>query len=457
MRNLPKNEWWSQMFSTEVQTRIKTGFQENIDEAKLLDCMRCGFCLPACPTYIHSNYDETQSPRGRIALMKAVREGQLPFDDSIEESLDLCLGCRACEPACPAGVEYGSLLESARNVIQREKKKTSKEKVVRHVAFKHLFKDQKKMNTTAGLLRFYQRSGLQTLTRKTGFLTLFPSVLKDMEKILPVVKKSNLEKGVVYEGKSQKTKVAFFTGCLMDPMFSQTNERTVKLLQDLGCDVWIPENQVCCGALQGHTGELENARENAIKNIHSFLEQDADFVVNNAGGCGAFLSEYDHLLADQPELLIKAKKFSNKIIDITSLMYRLGILNQKLHYQGKDLITVTYQDSCHLRNVNKVVAEPREILKAIENINYVELEQSDQCCGSAGVYNLMQPEMSMKILDTKMEQVENTNSNILITTNPGCLLQLKMGVERQGLSKQVKVLHLVDFIYEYVTNNKEEF
>ncbi|GEL78577.1 (Fe-S)-binding protein [Tenuibacillus multivorans] len=441
------------MSSAELQSRIQQGFQEEIEETKLLDCMRCGFCLPACPTYIHSNYDEAQSPRGRIALMKAVRDGDLPFDDSVEESLDLCLGCRACEPACPAGVEYGSLLESARNVIQKEKKQSVKEKVVRHAAFDHLFKDQQKMNRTAGMVKFYQRSGLQTLTRKMGILSFFPSVMKDMEKVLPRIEKNEVEKGVVYEGKRQNKKVAFFTGCLMEPMFSKTNEATVNLLQELGCDVWVPEHQVCCGALQGHSGELDKARENAKQNIESFLEMDVDYIVNNAGGCGAFLSEYDHLLKDEPELLEKAKAFSDKIIDITSLIYELGLTEKGLSYIGDKEITVTYQDSCHLRNVNLVKDEPREILKSIENVHFVDLKSADQCCGSAGIYNLVQPEMSIRILDNKMEDVESTHASIIITTNPGCLLQMKMGIERAGLSDQMEALHLVDFIQKYILEN----
>ncbi|MDV2582225.1 (Fe-S)-binding protein [Alkalibacillus haloalkaliphilus] len=439
------------MITLEMQEKIQQGFQEEIEETKLLDCMRCGFCLPACPTYVHSNYDETQSPRGRIALMKAVRDGDIPFDGSVEESIDLCLGCRACEPACPAGVEYGSLLESARNVIQRETNAPVKEKAARKVAFDYLFQNQSAMEKVTSFVKFYQRSGLQALTRKMGILSFFPSTMKEMEKVIPRIEKSNVKKGMVYEGKSKKTKVAFFTGCLMDTMFAKTNEATINVLQELGCDVWVPENQVCCGALQGHSGELEKARENAKVNLRQFLAEDVDYIVNNAGGCGAFLSEYDHLLKDEDyELLEQAKQFSIKSIDITQLIYELGITKETLTYKQQSPVAVTYQDSCHLRNVGRVQDAPREILKSINNVHYVELEGSDHCCGSAGIYNLSQPEMSMKILDDKMEYVNETQAQILITTNPGCLLQMKLGIEREGLSDQMEAMHLIDFIDDYI-------
>ncbi len=438
------------MAEAQLSVRIADGFREEVEEEKLLDCMRCGFCLPACPTYIHSNFDESQSPRGRIALMKAVRDGVMPFDDSIEESLDLCLGCRACEPACPAGVEYGSLLESARNVIQREKKKSVKEKVVRYGAFRQLFRKQKTMERATGVIRFYQKSGLQALTRKTGILSVFPSMMKDMESILPALEKSNIKKGHTYQSTRKTTKVAFFTGCMMDTMFSKTNESTIQLLQKLGCDVWVPEGQVCCGALQGHSGELALARENARRNVEAFLAEDVDFVVNNAGGCGAFLSEYDHLLADEPELLEQAKAFSSKVIDVATLMEKLGLTEKAMRLKNDKQVAITYQDSCHLRNVSRVVEEPREIMRAIEGADFIELSSADQCCGSAGVYNLIHTEMSMRILESKMEDVRETQARFVLTSNPGCLLQMKVGIEKAGLSDQMEALHLVDFLNDYV-------
>lgn len=442
------------MSSSSLQTRIQQGFQEQIDESKLLDCMQCGFCLPSCPTYLHSNQNESHSPRGRIAIMKAVRDGVIPFDDSVEESLDLCLGCRACEPACPAGVEYGHLLESARDVIQGEKKKSVKEKVIRKVTLDHMFTDAKKMNRATSLLRFYQNSGLQTITRNVNILSFFPDIFKDMEKVLPKMEKTTSMRGEVYKPKQKKIKVGFFTGCLMETIFAKTNQATVEILRKLGCEVWVPENQVCCGALHGHSGEMDRARENAKRNIDSLLDYDVDYIVNNAGGCGAFLTEYDHLFKDNPEYAEKSKRFSSKMIDISSLMYQLGVTNLSLSTKGSQKLIVTYQDSCHLRNVNHVIDEPREILKSIENVDFVELKGADQCCGSAGVYNLIHTEMSQRILEDRMANVKDLGANIVITTNPGCLLQMSVGIEKSGLTDKMKALHIVDFINEYVFINE---
>ncbi|MFD2044575.1 (Fe-S)-binding protein [Ornithinibacillus salinisoli] len=442
------------MSNLSLTERIQQGFKENLEEEKLLDCMRCGFCLPACPTYIHLNYDETQSPRGRLAIMKAVRDGDVPFDDSVEESLDLCLGCRACEPACPAGVEYGHLLENARDVIQQERKSTLKEKTARKVAFDYLFQEPDKMSKTVGLVRFYQRSGMQTLTRKMKILSFFPDILGGMEKVLPPIEKDRNVRGRVYQPVTKTTKVAFFTGCLMETVFSKTNDATVKVLQKLGCEVWIPEDQFCCGALHGHSGELEKAKQNARRNLDSFFARDVDYIVNNAGGCGAFLSEYEHLLKDEPEYLEKAKLFSKKTIDITSFIHKLGITELPLRNTNGEKLMVTYQDSCHLRNVNHVIKEPREILQSIENVEYLELEGADQCCGSAGIYNLIHSEMSMKILDNRMDNVKKSGTHIIITTNPGCLLQMKLGIERAGLSDKIEALHIIDFIYDYLLRDQ---
>ncbi|GAA0610050.1 (Fe-S)-binding protein [Virgibacillus siamensis] len=383
--------------------------------------------------------------------MKAVRDGDIPFDGSVEESLDMCLGCRACEPACPAGVEYGHLLENARGVIQREKKKSTKEKFVRTVTFDHLFQEPKKMEKAVTLMQFYQRSGLQTITRKMNILSFFPNILEEMEGVLPRVESRELMRGGIYRSKKNDIKVAFFTGCLMETIFSKTNEATVELLRGFGCEVWVPENQVCCGALHGHSGELKKAKENARKNIDNFVARDVDYIVNNAGGCGAFLSEYELLLKDEPEYLEKAKQVSEKSIDITSLLFRLGITDFPLNHRNNKKISVTYQDSCHLRNVNHVIDKPRKILGAISNVEYKELKGADHCCGSAGIYNLIHSEMSMKILDDRMENVKEINPHIIVTTNPGCLLQMKLGIERAGLSKEMEALHLVDFINDYVS------
>lgn len=431
--------------TTALQEKMQQAFVTHVDDDRLMDCMRCGFCLPACPTYIHSNFDETQSPRGRIALMKAVRDGQVMWDGSIEESFNLCLGCRACEPACPAGVQYGSLIEETREAILSVKHQSLKEKIARKGAFDNLFADQKKMQTAVNLVTFYQKSGLQKVVRKIGFLELFPPFMKEMERVIPAPpkrKKEDIKKVQV------KVKVAFFTGCLMDTMFNETNRNTIAILEKLGCEVIIPKAQQCCGALHGHSGELEKSKKNAQANIEAFDLEKIDYIVNNAGGCGAFLGEYDKLFSDNLILREKAKVFTSKQIDISTLFVRLGIIDflEQLPASGSVGI-VTYQDSCHLRNVTGVKDEPRQILNAIQDCTFLELPNADQCCGSAGIYNLLQPKMASLILESKMEKVKEVRASTVITTNPGCLLQMKVGIEREGISSTTQALHLVDFIY----------
>lgn len=439
------------MSSTQTAA-MKQSFVTHVDENRLMDCMRCGFCLPACPTYIHSGYDETQSPRGRIALMKAVRDGKVEWDGSIEESFDLCLGCRACEPACPAGVQYGTLIEETRDAIVSAKKLSLKEKVVRKGAFDHLFANQKRMEQAVGLVQFYQKSGLQKVIRKIGFMELFPPMMKEMERALPAPPKkpqSNRHPG------EKKVTVAFFTGCLMNTMFKETNQHTIDLLEYLGCEVVLPANQQCCGALQGHSGEMDRARRNAKMNLEAFTNCGADFIVNNAGGCGAFLSEYDRLFENEESLQTIAKEFVDKQIDISSLLVELGI-TEKLASQPVSEISelVTYQDSCHLRNVNRVSKPPRMILEAMNSATFVELPGARLCCGSAGIYNLLQPDMAMAILDDKMSEVIEIRAKTIVTTNPGCLLQMKVGVEREGLENSVRAVHIVDLVHEKIFNPK---
>ena len=426
---------------------MQESFLEHVDEELIMDCMRCGFCLPACPTYIHTNQNEMHSPRGRIALMKAMRDGDVVWDGSIEESFDFCLGCRACEPACPAGVQYGALIEQTRDAIQAVKPKSLKEKVIRKTAFDGLFADQEKMSGAVKLVQVYQKSGLQSITRKIGFLNLFPPFMKEMESVLPEIEsKKEREKPV----KTKTMKVAFFTGCLMDTLFQATNRKTIELLEWLGCKVVVPDGQQCCGALHGHSGEMEKGLRNASRNIDAFDSDEYDYIVNNAGGCGAFLLEYEKHLKEQPKYAEKAERFSRKQIDISSLFVQLG-LNAKLkEMESEGDAIVTYQDSCHLRNVSKVFMEPRSLLMDAPGYDYKELIGADTCCGSAGIYNLLQPEMSRRILDKKMEHVKELEPAIIVTSNPGCLMQMQVGIRREGLEHEMKAVHIVDFLYEVV-------
>lgn len=440
--------------SSSKQTEIQQTFQQQMDEKELLNCMRCGFCLPSCPTYIESGQQETHSPRGRIALMKAVRDGVIEPDEDVEHSLNLCLGCRACEPVCPSGVKYGRLLEDARDIIQQHKKQSIPVKLVRRVVFKGLFPSQSRMRKAAGLLRFYQTSGLQTAARKTGMLKVLPPHLRLMEQALPKVQPQQKSRLTEYKalGPARK-RVAFFTGCLMDTVFSSTNEATIQLLQLAGCDVIVPPIQTCCGALHGHSGEKEQAKQLAKRNIEAFEEIDADAIVMNAGGCGAFLSDYDHLLCDDPDFQKRSKSFSKKITDISDILVELEF-HRRMPLALPEQV-ITYQDSCHLRNGMGVQHAPRMLMKAIQGVSFKEMKDSGRCCGSAGIYNILQPKMSMQILDHKMTEATQTKAAAIVTSNPGCQLQMAAGIKRSGHSPSMRAVHLADLLLEAVQYGKK--
>lgn len=441
------------MTTVEEREIIQQKFKERLNEDELLNCMRCGFCLPACPTYIESGFKESHSPRGRVALMKAVVDGLIEPDEEFERSLELCLGCRACETVCPSGVKYGHLLEDARDIINQNKKFSLPVRMVRKTVFQQLFPKQNHMRTAMNLIGFYQRSGLQSIARKIGFLGLLPDHLTTMEKVLPKVptmkEMKNRPEHLNPIGKKTQ-RVGFFSGCLMDTMFLKTNDATTKLLQLAGCEIVIPKDQVCCGALHGHSGEKAGAKELAKKNIKAFEDLNVDFIITNAGGCGAFLIDYDHLLQDDPEWKDRAKAFTNKIKDISEILVSVDFHHKvklELPYQ-----IVTYQDSCHLRNVMKTASAPRTLLKAIQGIEYREMEHANRCCGSAGIYNIIETEMASKMLDYKMARVKNTQAATIVTANPGCLLQMKSGIEKEGLAKQMRGVHIVDLLLEAVKN-----
>ncbi|WP_110926663.1 (Fe-S)-binding protein [Bacillus massiliglaciei] len=442
------------MTSVEERKSIEQSFQERMDQDQLLNCMKCGFCLPSCPTYLESGYQEAHSPRGRIALMKGVVDGVIEPDEEVERSLELCLGCRACEPVCPSGVTYGHLLEEARDIINQNKKAPLPARMMKRAVFKGMFPHPKRMRTMVGLLHMYQNTGLKTAVNKMGVMKLFPESLAAMEKILPQVPSLKEMKNRPRELESKqetKAKAAFFSGCLMDTMFLPTNQATTELLQLAGCEIVIPKQQTCCGALHGHSGEKDLAKDLAKRNIAAFEQTGADYIITNAGGCGAYLIDYGYLLKEEPEWKERAEAFVGKIKDISEILVELEFHEQPLSLDSQ---TVTYQDSCHLRNVMKVGSEPRRLLQAIEGIEFREMKDSDRCCGSAGIYNIVESDMSMQILDRKMEQAKAAEAATIVTGNPGCLLQMKLGIEREGLTGQVRAVHLADLLLEAHKNGK---
>ncbi len=436
--------------------RIQQAFKDTIDYDELMNCTRCGFCLPSCPTYIETGKDEVHSPRGRIAIMKGVVDGVIEPTDEVKRSIDMCLGCRACEPVCPSGVQFGHLLEQARDAIYQSNKQSLPTKLTRKLAFDSLFPHPNRMRNVTSLVGFYQRSGIQQIAQKTGFIHVLPENMRVMEKVLPKIpkrKELNNRPHYLPAYHQKKKRVAFFSGCLMDTLFMATNDATTTLLQYAGCEIVIPKSQGCCGALHGHSGEIKSAKEMAKRNILSFEEEEIDYIITNAGGCGAFLHDYTYLLRDEPDWKERATAFSEKIKDISSILIELDFDTFDLQLDEQ---VVTYQDSCHLKNGQKTFIEPRQLLESIDGVKYLEMTDAGRCCGSAGIYNIVESDMSMQILDYKMEQVRKTKATTIVTSNPGCLLQMKLGIEREGLTEKIEAVHLVDFLLKAYNNNIEK-
>ncbi|TCZ76122.1 (Fe-S)-binding protein [Paenibacillus albiflavus] len=447
------------MSQTSIKPLVATASKDPLAERMMLslsydeltNCMRCGFCQAACPTFKETGY-EAASPRGRIALMKAVVDGIMEPDETFRAQMDLCIGCRACEPVCPADVKYGHLIEGTKAAMEDSAKHRWWVKSARNLAFKHVFPNHGRVRIMGFGMKTYQRYGLRWLIRKTGFMKVFPTHMKQMETILPDASSKGVVEhlGTYYPAKGKPiATVGMFRGCIMDVLFTETNINTVKLLSEAGFNVVIPEAQSCCGALYAHSGELEQAKEHARNNIKVFQEADVDYIISNAGGCGALLVEYSHLLHDDPNYAEQAKHFAESVRDVSQIVLEKG--NIPTFQDNADEPTpITYQDSCHLRNVMKSSNAPRNLIARAANVKFIELQGSDTCCGSGGIYNLVQPEMSLQILDHKMEHVKETKAHYLLTSNPGCLLQMKLGIERENMSDQMKAVHIVDFLYERI-------
>lgn len=408
-------------------------------------CVQCGYCLPHCPTY-ETMKKETHSPRGRINLVKMAAEGKISLE-ALREPIDLCLGCRACETVCPTNVPYGDILESAKTALLKKRHAESKSaKAWDEFLFKKTIPNKKRLRLLERGLYFYQRSGMKKLAHATGVLKLFPEKLAAFEKVTPKLDKPSKknERLRVLSPKGEPIyRVAFFTGCIMDTMFAKLNDLSMKLLQKSGCEVILIDEQTCCGALQSHHGDREYAKRLAKKNIEAFENVAADFIVNSIGGCGAMLVEYDKLFKEEEEWFERAKAFAAKSKDISYVLSKL-----ELPFQKEINKVATYQPSCHMTNVQKNVAAPLQLIRSIPGLRFVEQEKADMCCGSAGIYNFVHYDEAMNILDVKMKHIKETNPDLIITTNPGCHLQMKLGVERGNLQNRVEVVHLVELLAE---------
>jgi glycolate oxidase iron-sulfur subunit len=418
-----------------------------MDYLKLVNCMRCGMCLPTCPTY-KETFLETASPRGRVALMRKVQEDDLEQTERLVSFLSLCLDCQACATACPSGVNAGGLVAE----FFCEQKEAKGLGIMEDLILRRLLPHPDLLETSVVPLRIYQRSGLQKLVRRMGMLKLFPAALERMEGYLPPLPKRPLRQTIEAitpaQGQERGT-VGFFLGCVMSLVFSEASYATIQLLSALGYRVITPRDQVCCGAPNMLAGDLEGLRKDAHHNLTIFGQQQLEYIVTDCGGCGAELKQYGHHLGETAE----ATAFSSKVRDISQI---LALHTDELKAMLKPLpITVTYHDSCHIAHCQGIRREPRELLKLIPGLEFRELANADACCGSGGDYNLRQPEMADRVLQRKLDTIAASGAELVVTSNPGCLLQLKKGLAEQ--LPQVRLMHLTELLAQSMAGDTHKF
>jgi glycolate oxidase iron-sulfur subunit len=424
------------------QPRVGFSGQDVPPEDVFNQCVRCGLCLPTCPTYVETLV-ETSGPRGRIALIRAVAEGQLDLTSpGFMHQMSECLDCRACEAVCPSGVRYGELLEPARTQIVRATAPTRSPSASfgRSVLIGTLFSQLWFMRLVASFMRFYQRSGLQAFARSSGILRALR--LDELEALAPRMSSPFfVAAGQRFSAQGTRKATAFLhAGCIMHVAFADWNEASVRVLNRAGIDVIVPADQGCCGAITIHAGEMDRGRALAKRNIASFERSGADVYVINAAGCGSALKEYGQLFHEDPAWHERAVAFSAKVRDITEYLDQVGV-GPGL---GNVNAVVTYQDPCHLAHAQRITAAPRRLLAQIPGLEIREMEESSLCCGSAGIYNVTQPEMAGRLGRRKVQHVLDVTPDILATANPGCALQIANGLRTTG--RNIEVLHVVQLL-----------
>jgi glycolate oxidase iron-sulfur subunit len=487
--------------SDAVTANHRESHLKGLDYSVVQQCMHCGLCLPTCPTYDATKL-ERNSPRGRIALMRAIADDRLEVTKAFGDEMYFCLGCLACMTACPAGVNYAGLFEHARAEIEEQHVLASpKRDFIRWFAVRWLFMDLRRLELVGKALRLYQQLGLQTLFRSMGLMRLMTQRLRELEAMTPTVCdqfSADLIAPVTPALGVRKYRVAMLTGCAQDLTFSDVNRDTVEVLAANGCEVFTPSEQSCCGSLHAHNGEWTLAQQLARRNIDQFPPDQFDAIITNAGGCGSHLKHYAKLLTEDARYAERAKLWDKKLKDVHEWLMQIGLrrplaspspLNGEragvrgengeehstfntqrstsdalshfhpspsnplpIEGRGKQQpevsgeFVVTYHESCHLTHGQKIVSQPRELLRAIPGLKLVELPEANWCCGSAGIYNLTQPEMAGQLLDRKIKHIKSTGATTVATGNPGCLLQLINGAAKEGL--ELRVVHPITLLAE---------
>jgi glycolate oxidase iron-sulfur subunit len=407
-------------------------------------CVHCGMCLPSCPTYRLTG-QEMSSPRGRLWLMRAVADERLDLLDPLfDEQMYQCLNCRACEAVCPSGVHYGPLVEASRAQLEQHRPRSLPVRALRRAGLDWLFADSGRLRLLVRVLRLSEKSGMTALARKTGLLKLLR--MEDLQTLTPEISRRPIvpgnERWVADPVGNEPRRARLFNGCIMGTVFANTNRAAARVLARNGADVDVPFEQECCGALHVHAGMMEEARVLARKNIDAFALSGDDPIIVTAAGCGAALKEYGYLLKDDPTYAERAQQFSNRVRDFTE------------HLGDRELVpptkpvprTVTYQEPCHLVHAQRISRQPRDLMRAIPGLELVEMKESSLCCGSAGIYNIIREEMANELGDRKALHAMETPATEVITANPGCQMQVRASLRRNG--SNAKVRHIADLLDE---------
>ena len=415
---------------------------------KILDCVHCGFCLPTCPTYLVLG-NEMDSPRGRIYLMRSAAEGRIGIGESFAQHMSLCLVCRACETACPSGVQYGSLMEAARGQVERHYTHRLSDRIFRKFVL-DVFTNRRLLGLLLGPLRAYQRLGIQGLVRGAGILKLMGR-WGAMESFMPPLPDPALSRGfpeVTAAVGARRGRVALLLGCAQHAFFPDVNHSTARVLAQNGFEVVAPKEQGCCGSLYVHEGEREKGKALARKTIDVFEAAEADFVAINAAGCGSVMKEYGDLLKDDPRYGARAAALGRKVRDVSEILAEAGLAGT-LHPLP---LRVAYHDACHLAHGQRVRSQPRSLLAAIPGLTLVPLQEADFCCGSAGIYNLLHPEPAREFLNRKLDRLSEAKAQVVVAGNPGCLLQIAAGLRARKMPmRAAHTIELLDWSYRGVT------